>query len=73
MREVTLTFPDNSYDEVMQIIKRFPKATIIQDKIEEVPDWIDELVKERIANLKAGESTDYDLNLILVKKEFRLR
>ncbi len=70
MRQVTLTFPDKSYDEVIGVINKFPMATFVENKIEVEPDWIDELVKERIANLKAGDSTDYDLNLILVKKEF---
>jgi hypothetical protein len=73
MRQFTVSFPDNQYAAVMEIINIFPMATIIEDKIGEIPDWIDELVQKRISNLKKGESTDYDFNLKLVKQEFKLR
>ncbi len=73
MRQLTVSFPDNLYDTVIEIINKFPMATFVENKIEEIPDWIDELVQKRISNLKDGESTDYDFNLKLVKKEFRLR
>lgn len=73
MRQVTVSFPDHLYDTVIEIINKFPTATFVENKIEEIPDWIDELVKKRISNLKKGESTDYDFNLKLVKEEFKLR
>lgn len=57
MRQITVTIPDEYYDDLINYLKPIPK-TIIDNREEEYNKKIEEMVLERVKNSKPEDYVD---------------
>lgn len=69
MRQVTVTIPDEYYDDLINFLKPIPE-TIIDNKEEEYNKKIQEMVLERVKNSKPEDYVDARESLQRLKLKY---
>ena len=68
MRQVTITIPDEYYENLMQFLKPIPN-TLIDNSKENYDRSIEKIVKERILNSKPDDYVDARISLNRLKEK----
>ena len=68
MRQVTITIPDEYYENLMQFLKPIPN-TLINNSEENYDRSIEKIVQERILNSKPDDYVDARISLNRLKEK----
>ena len=60
MRQLTVTIPDDFYETFISFFKHVPDVSINENIENEVPQWQQEMVLERIKNAKPEDYISWD-------------
>ena len=70
MKQLTVTIPDSFYDSFVDFFKHIPNVSIEENEIEEVPEWQQKMVLDRIKNSKPEDYIDVDEALKNLKNKY---
>lgn len=70
MKQLTVTIPDSFYDSFVDFFKHIPNVSIEENEIEEVPEWQQKMVLDRIKNSKPEDYIDADEALENLKSKY---
>lgn len=70
MKQLTVTIPDSFYDSFVDFFKHIPNVSIQENEIEEVPQWQQKMVLDRIKNSKPEDYIDADEALENLKSKY---
>ena len=68
MRQVTITIPDEYYENLMQFLKPIPN-TLIDNSKENYDQTIEKIVQDRIINSKPDDYVDARISLNRLKEK----
>lgn len=60
MRQLTVTIPDDFYKTFIAFFKHMPDVLIDEREVNEVPEWQQKLVLERLKNAKPEDFLDWE-------------
>ncbi|MGA9637000.1 hypothetical protein [Flavobacterium sp.] len=70
MKQLTVTIPDSFYDSFVDFFKHIPNVSIEENEIEEVSEWQQKMVLDRIKNSKPEDYIDADEALKSLKDKY---
>lgn len=70
MKQLTVTIPDSFYDSFVDFFKHIPNVSIEENEIEEVPEWQQKMVLDRIKNSQPEDYIDADEALENLKSKY---
>nr|WP_294931590.1 hypothetical protein [uncultured Flavobacterium sp.] len=60
MRQLTVTIPDDFYETFISFFKHVPDVSINENTVNEVPQWQQEMVLERMKNAKPEDYISWE-------------